>query len=228
MKAFEKEKAIQMRKQGASFSDISTDLGVSKGTLSKWLQDILLTEEEILNIRRVGWEKGQVSRDRYRKAMKEKRERSEAELYKKILERFNEISENSLFIAGLTLYEAEGDKKSRSDISFTNTDPRMLVFFICWAEKFLNIPHDSFRVQLHLYENMNIFGEEEYWLLQLRLKREQLWKTQIRPIGKNSFTYQNSSRHGTCKVYYGSVPKKTELRLSIQAFFDTYSTHMRA
>ena len=70
------------------------------------------------------------------------------------------ISEQSMFIAGLMLYAAEGDKKSKADIAFTNTDPILILFFARWIVRFLGFPKEKLRIQLHLYENMDVKAEE--------------------------------------------------------------------
>ena len=126
------------------------------------------------------------------------------------------------------LYIAEGDKRTRAEIAFANTDTVLVLFFARWLNRFLDVPLDRLRVQLHLYANMDIPLEERYWRQQLRMSHMQFVKTQVRPVRPGSFSYPEPSRHGTAKLYIGGVAKKSELMLSIKAFFDTYSRHMRA
>ncbi len=229
MKAAEHMRAIDLRtRQQLSFGEIRKQVHVSKGTLSKWLEDYPLTEGRILELRRAGWKKGEASRERFRRTMRAKSDARDRKVYERQMKRFVKISKESLFIAGLMLYVAEGDKKTKADIAFTNTDPILVRFFVRWIVRFLELPKDKMRIQLHLYEGMDIQAEEKFWLDQAGLKRNQLWKSQVRALRPNSFSYKNSSRHGTCKLYIGSVPKKTELRLSIKAFFDTYSGSLHA
>jgi hypothetical protein len=125
------------------------------------------------------------------------------------------------------LYIAEGDKKTRAEIAFANTDLVLLSFFSEWLQKFLGIEKSKLRAQLHLYENMDIPKEERYWHEGLGLPATQFVKTQIRPVKPGGFSYREPFRHGTCKLYVGGVAKKSELMLSIKAFFDTYSKHLR-
>jgi len=229
MKAIEREEAVRLRiEEQLSFGEISRRLGVSKGTLSRWLENLPLSEERLLELRRAGWTKGEVKRERFRNAMRIRREKTEHEIYEKQRRRFVRISDQALFVAGLMLYAAEGEKKSKSDISFTNTDYILVSFFADWITQFLELPKGKMRLQLHLYENMDVLGEEKFWLTQLGFKREQLWISQVRPLRPGSFTYRDTARHGTCKLYVGSVPAKAKLMLSIRAFFDKHTGYMRA
>lgn len=43
----DRRKAIELRLQGKSYSEIRKELGLSKGTLSDWLQKYPLTSEQI-------------------------------------------------------------------------------------------------------------------------------------------------------------------------------------
>jgi hypothetical protein len=126
------------------------------------------------------------------------------------------------------LYAAEGYKKSRYDISFTNTDHVLVRFFAEWMEQYLEIRQSELKIQVRIYENMDVTAEETFWLQALGMQRCQLHKTQVMKLRPGSFTYKDTARHGTCRLYKASVTKKMELMLSIEAFFDTYTGHLRA
>ena len=133
------------------------------------------------------------------------------------------MPEQSVFVAGLMLYLAEGDKKNDASISLSNADPEIVRFFMQWLEHFLDIPMKKIKVALHLYEGMNIVSERKFWMKELGTIPSQFYKDQIRPFQKDSFSYHESFRHGSCKIYFHSVHRKMELMLSIRAFLDTYS-----
>ncbi|GEM_PF-248869 len=229
MKSVEREKAIELRlTQKLGYGEIAKQVKVSKSTLSRWLEDLPLSDERMLELRRQTWSRGEVKREKFRQTMRAKRDEREQKIYLTQKKKLSHISDPSLFIAGLMLYAAEGDKKSRAEIAFTNTDSFMVLFFARWLEKFLGIEQSKLRIQLHLYENMDICAEERYWKKQLNMIQTQLCKTQIRPMKAGGFSYREPFRHGTCKLYIGGVLKKAELMLSIRAFFDTYSIRSQA
>ena len=229
MKSAQRELAIELRlTQKLGYGAIARQVKVSKSTLSRWLEDLPLTNERVLELRREAWGRGEASRERFRKTMRAKRDKREHEIYLAQKKKLSRISEQSLFISGLMLYAAEGDKKSRAEIAFSNTDSVMVLFFARWLEKFLGIGQDKLKIQLHLYENMDVNAEESFWKKQLGMTQGQLCKSQVRPLRLGKFSYREPFRHGTCKLYIGGVLKKAELMLSIRAFFDTYNRRLRA
>ena len=223
MKSLERSKAIELRmRYQLGYGDIAKRLKVSKSTLGRWLQDLPLSESRILELRRQAWNRGEVKRERFRATMRKKRESHEKVVYLKQKKELGALSSQTLFVAGLMLYVAEGDKKDRYHIGLANTDPRIIEFFIWWLQKYLKIRRSQVRVQLHLYEQMNIGAEKRFWRKITGIHTRQFYKDQIRPLRPSSFSYAESFRHGTCKIYVQGGKYKTNLMLSIQAFFDTY------
>jgi len=221
MKKELREKAIKLRVEDEfSYSEIKKQLGVSKSTLSYWLRDYPLSEKKIKELRRRGWEKGEASRERYRNTMREKVKRLEEEIYKKELNFFSCLSEESLYVAGLMLYLAEGGKRGRYRISLANTDPKIIVFFRDWLVRFLKVRRGDIKYQLHLYESMDVAKETKFWKNTLCIKKEQLYKSQVRKLNKNSFSYTYSHGHGTCSLYISGRDRKVKIMMAIKAFLD--------
>ena len=156
--------------------------------------------------------------------MRKKRDAHDEGVYRVQKKRLGTLSGQSLFVAGLMLYLAEGGKNNDYATVLANTDPRLIKFFLWWLQKFFKVPKKNIRMQLHLYESMNIREQERFWLKLGGLSKKQLYKTQIRPLKPGSFSYSESFRHGTCQVYVSGRKCKIALTLSIRAFFDTYST----
>ena len=144
----------------------------------------------------------------------------EDETYYKYKQRLANVDDREQFIAGLVLYLAEGDKVTSHRLLIANTDARLIKFFISWMERFLGVERDKIKVMLHLYENMMIEEERDYWKKELGFGNEQFYKVQIRALRKSSFSYQESFRHGTCAIYYGSVEKKREVAMAIKALLE--------
>lgn len=218
-----RQKAIDLRtKEELSYSQIWQKLGVPKSTLSYWLKEFPLSEEKILMLRRQGWQRGETSREIFRMTMRRKRETRLHEEYMQQRKKFLGITDISFFVAGLILYLAEGGKTDYSRIILSNTDPRIIKFFVRWLNEFLQIPKDKMRAWLHLYENMDLQKEKEFWKNELGFKNGQFYKPYVSKLKPASFSYKESYRHGTCSIYFGSVEKKQELTMAIQAFLDIY------
>lgn len=229
MNAKLRQQAIDLRlKHSLSYTAIRRQLGVSKSTLSYWLKEHPLDASRILELRKEGWQKGEASRERFRNTMQAKREAQSQEIYRAQKARLATLSSEAWFTAGLMLYAAEGDKKQTGRIALANTDPKIIRFFIEWIDAFLDIPKSRIKAQLHLYENMDIDKEREFWKNELALTNSHLYKPQIRTLKPGSFTYQGSHRHGTCSIFISGVQKKQELMMGIKALLDqTKENYMR-
>src|SRR3989338_5299758 len=223
MKAKLRQKAIILRIENRlSYSEIQKRLKVPKSTLSYWLQENNLREDEILKLRRQSWLRGEASRERFRNTMSEKREELEKEIYQKYRKQISNLSKASFFVAGLMLYLGEGDKKSKGRVGIANTDTAVIQFFLKWMVDFFGIDNHNIRAELHLYENMDIEEEKLFWENITKLPRKQFYKTQIKKIKEGDFTYQGPQRHGTCSIIFDSVTKKREITMAIKALLDAY------
>ena len=209
MKSVQHDQAIELRRiHKLGYGEIAKRIKVSKSTLSRWLENMPLSDKRVLELRRAAWGRGEAKRERFRQTMRAKRDKREYEIYLTQKKKFTRISEQSMFIAGLMLYAAEGDKKSKSDIAFTNTDSELVLFFLCWTMRFLGFPKEKFRIQLHLHENMDIKAEELFWIRHLGLSKKQLWKSQVYPLRPNSFSYRDTARHGRANSMSGASPRR--------------------
>jgi hypothetical protein len=134
----------------------------------------------------------------------------------------SKISTDAYFVSGLMLYLAEGAKKKEGTIVLANTDPRVIKFFLGWMNKFLDVSSSLVKIQLHLYEDMELEKEKEFWRKTLNLKDSQIYKLSVRKLKQSSFSYSESYRHGTCSLYaFGVVPHR-KLMMAMKAYIDLY------
>jgi transcriptional regulator with XRE-family HTH domain len=229
MKVAEREMAVRLRlEKKLGYGEIAKRVGVSKSTLSRWLEDLPLSDFRIRELRTKAWGKGEAKRERFRQSMRKKRAAREQRVYEAAREELQAPAEQALYIAGLMLYAAEGDKKTRYEIAFANTDYVMVRFFADWLVQFLGVDRARLKIQLHMYENRDVRKEERFWLRALGFKKSQLCKTQVKSVPKGKYSYPEPFRHGSCKLYIGGGQIKERLMLSIKAFFDTYEERTRS
>ena len=206
-----------------SYNAIREELGVAKSTLHEWLEGFPLSRERILELKRAGWKKNEAKIELFRATMRKKRELGKRAIYEEYREELADISRQTFFVAGLMLYLAEGSKTNNGRICIANTDVRIIKFFIKWLKQFFQVEKEKLRVQLHLYETMDIPQEFQFWKNELEFDKKQFYKTQVRKLQKSSFSYNNDSfRHGTCSLNLNSVEKKSRVMMAISAFLDLY------
>jgi hypothetical protein len=192
-----KVKALEMRRNGASYSMIKEQVGVSKSTLSLWLRDMPLTEERIRELR-------DFSETRIERTRETKRRKKEARLEgvrKTVKEKIAKLSEREIFLAGLFLYWGEGGKTKETNVVLSNTDPSMIKFYIKWLE-LLGVPKDRLKIRINLYSDMNIEEEMTYWSEKLHVPLSQFRKPYMKESRRTDITYTQKFTHGTCNVIY--------------------------
>lgn len=131
------------------------------------------------------------------------------------------ISKNSHFIAGLVLYLAEGTKRNLGRITLTNTDPKIIRFFIDWVIKFYKFPREKFKIYLQLYPTMDLENELNFWQNELQLSSSQFYRPFIRQLRPSSFSYQGASRHGTCAAIAFGANMFEDVMMASKAFLDS-------
>lgn len=188
-----------MRKQGMSYSQIKGKLRVSKSTLSEWLKDFPLSKKRIRELR----DDNPIRIERYRNTMRMKKNARLEGVYKKVSKDIGNFSKRDLFLAGLFLYWGEGTKAQNSLVALTNTNPAVLKFFIDWL-KLLGVKNKDLKVKLHLYSDMNIKENLDFWSKELKIPKNQFYKPYIKKTNSKDISYQKGFGKGTCSVIFGS------------------------
>jgi hypothetical protein len=124
MKVLEKNKAIELRRQGRTFSEILKEIPVSKGSLSYWLRDIGLTPGQIA---RIQYKNDAIKQKfiKFNELKKKQAQDNKAAVFNTAINEIDEIFEKELKLIGMALYWAEGYNKDSNwrTASFTNSDP---------------------------------------------------------------------------------------------------------
>ena len=180
-----------LRGLGWSFAEIRSLIPVPKSTLSGWCSTVQLTQEQIEAIRdRTGSQQG-VPRD----TQWRRREEIRAIRMAAALE-VDALQHEPLWLAGTTLYWAEGSKTSNR-LSLANSDPRALRLFICWVRSY--VASDAPLVlKLNLHHDNDETAARAFWESELDLVSPQFYKTFIKPEGTGH--RKNHLSHGVCDV----------------------------
>lgn len=223
MKLKEKLRAIRLRKLGKSYSEIQKRARVSKSTLSLWLRDIKLTP---IQEKRIYVERRQKNAYRLAKANQKVRvERTKkiiAEAKKEALYLFKNI----LFLAGLMLYWAEGDKSDeRAEIKFSNSDPAMIKFMMKWFRDVCKVPEGKFRISLYIHELHCRRDVESYWSKITHIPLNQFHKTFIKPTSLKH--RKNRLYNGTCAIRINNVDLFRRIKGWKLGFLDKMNVRIR-
>lgn len=212
--------AIKLRLRGYTFGQIKRELGVAKSTLSGWLRNLPLSEEQLLLLSKNRAISRDIRIERFRQTAKNKWVNR---LKGKLLEQEKSLlplTTKELFIAGVFLYWGEGDK-GRNVVSVSNTDPRVINFVLYWMTKILKMPREQIYVRLHLYSDMDSKTETNFWSKILNLPKNQFKPPYIKKTTREGITYK-SFGHGTCNLICFSMVLSEKIAMSIKAISDRY------
>lgn len=211
----DREKALILRKQGMSYSQIKKILKVSKSTLSLWLRNYPLSKERIREL-----QKSEAVIERIRNTKRQRREKRLKEIYETQRKTILPLNNRELFVAGLFLYWGEGTKCRRDGLSISNSDPSVIKFFIRWLSKSLDVPKKRMRVGLHLYKDMDINKEMDFWSRTLKIPLSQFIRPYIKKTSSNRINHKGGFGHGTCNVRINSVPLAEKIFMTLKAITD--------
>lgn len=216
MKREEKQKARQLREQGFSLREISKTLGVSKGSVSLWVRDINLTDDQrkklftnqIKSLINFGYDTSIEFREK----------RRQFQLGGEIKAKENDADHKAMCM----LYWAEGSK-SKNQVVFTNSDVYMMQYFIKLFKRYFDLKDQDIKIRIktHIDNGLKLNDIEDYWLKSLELPRECL--------GKSFVDYRKADRNKDFKkrkLYYGVcafIVNRTEIIQHIYGAIQEYA-----
>ncbi len=215
----EKERAIILRRKGASYSQIRKILKVSKSTLSLWLKEYPLSEGRIRELR--DWSAQRI--EHYRETRRRTRDTLLKNIYEEERGKILPLSKRDLLIAGLFLYWGEGSKTKVSETRLTNTDPGMIRAFIRWATEILGVELDYLSARLYLYRDMNVKSEIQFWAQEIGLPISQFRTPSIKKTNRLGLSYKNGFNHGTCHIMLSNAIVSKKVHMGLKVLRDYFS-----
>jgi len=199
----DKRKAIELRIQGKSFSEIRSVIpNLSKSTLSGWLKNVKLTKGQEKRLRKhlkevtynarakTAWTKKQERQERIKKALQEA---------KKELPSF---LNNPLFLIGLSLYWAEGSK-TEEHIQFSNSDPRLIKIMMRWFREICKVSEEKIRIHIYIHKIYRNESCEEFWAKTTGIAVSRFGKTTYKPTPHK--VKKNLDYKGVCRIDINNV-----------------------
>jgi transcriptional regulator with XRE-family HTH domain len=202
----DKNKAILLRKQGKSYNEIVKILGISKSTLSLWLRNIKMP----VDIKRRFWNKARkkwaANIIKFNKERGKIAKQKAQQIQKLALRDVKKISKRELFLVGIALYWAEGFKKSRWAVVFSNSDPLMIRLMMRFFREICRIKENKFRAIVQIHPNVTSQKAINYWSKITKISKKQFQKTYSRltPSSKRKRAF-NVLPYGTLRISISDV-----------------------
>ncbi|MEV7674399.1 MULTISPECIES: helix-turn-helix domain-containing protein [unclassified Streptomyces] len=153
-------RARELRLEGWTYDRIQAELGCSKSSVSLWVRDLpkpepRYTEEERRARMNAGLARLRATQDEERRETKRRAHES-----------VGALSDRELFIAGVTLYWAEGAKdktyRRREVLQFINSDPNVITLYLRWLG-LLGVTPDRLRFRVSIHESADVAEAEKFW-----------------------------------------------------------------
>ncbi len=196
MKTAERELARYLRGQGTSINDILKQVPAAKSSISRWIRDIELSEEQIGRIKL----KHVAARER---TIQTKRKNPQARIeaiYREAEEAYKDFCQDADFLLGLALYIGEGSKKNSGLVAVTNCDSRVIRKSIVFFEK-IGVPREKIRCRVQVHPGLNEGDVRACWLEVTGFHPQQLQKVRRAVSSASQGKTFNRQWYGTCQVY---------------------------
>ena len=199
----QKAKARQMRRNGISIITIAQKLEVSKSSVSKWCNDILLTNRQAEKLR---LNKGiSLTTGQRMGAETNKNKRLNAIKEANILGHriIKKISKRELLLVATALYWSEGSKSDHtSGFVFVNSDPEMVLVMKLFLIDIINIrPCDIVcSIQINRVHERRIQTVLSFWEKLLNLPKDQFRKPYYIDTRAKKLYDNHEDYYGVCRL----------------------------
>lgn len=174
-----REKAIELRMQGMSLTEITKIIPSPRNTIYCWIKDVPLTEEQK---HMIGNKTAEASRANQKLASQKMCEKYAVMRNDKFQEGVDFINQFKVIpsdiCAAVSLYWAEGKKTEKLFIG--NSDSNVILIFKRFLEEHMEIETKRLRVALNFYDNVHTVEQvETYWQNLLKLDASHFYKSQV-------------------------------------------------
>jgi predicted transcriptional regulator len=142
------EKAIVLRREGLSYSDIAKRLKVSRASVCNWVKKVRLTAHEHEQLQKNIAAKIVRGRMMAQMTLRTRKVYKEKVSYEKAEKEFEKLSKDPFFMFGIGLWGFEKAQKNRLAFTYTAQTAESLVLMQKWIQKYLLIPHKSLKIRV--------------------------------------------------------------------------------
>lgn len=168
-KLVEREKAIALRRQGLSYSEIRREVKVAKSSLSLWLRPVglLYWQQQRLSDRKLAAARSgsKKLRDRRVQRVQEAVENGTIEAQEYL------ASKDIHWVIGVILYWAEGSKSKPWNhaelLSFTNMDAGTILIMERWVQQYCGVKPEDITYGLYVHVDADVRSAQRFWIEKL-------------------------------------------------------------
>jgi hypothetical protein len=210
-----RNKTINLRKSGLSYTEIHKLTRVPKSTLSDWLKSYKLTQQQNLRFRKLNLKNLKLASLSHQKHRLKKTDKIISQAQKQI----GNLSNTDLWNIGIILYWAEGSKQKEhapsKGVIFSNSDPLMIKLFLRWLKESVKIKKEQivFEIYIHTTYQKTLPELSSYWSKITGFPIEKFQKVYFKKNKVHSYRKNKGPNYnGVLRI---SVKKSTDLNRQI-------------
>ncbi|MBU2662977.1 helix-turn-helix domain-containing protein [Actinoplanes bogorensis] len=213
-----KERAIELRLEGATVPAIALEVGVSKSTAYQWTKHLPLDQtpeqaaererRRVARMDEVRWEPHRKERDAARAATGE---RLEAWV--------GDLTDRELILTGAVAYWCEGAKekpwgKTSKGLQYINSDPGLILLFLRYVE-LLGVERGKLTYRLSIHETADIPAATRWWADVVGVPVEDFRRATLKKHNPSTVRLNVGDSYRGCLMVY--VPKSSRLYWEVEA-----------
>lgn len=167
----DRNKAIELRRQGHSYKEIQTLVRVSKGLLSMWLSDLKLSPDEEKRLHAKLQERKNRGKLNSKILNHSRRLDRERRIAKEGEQMFKKWKNNPAFLMGVMLFWTQGAQAS-PDFNFMSKDTDMIFIMNAWIQNYLDVGKEHVKVRIFLPEGPQTHGITGFWAKNLGISED--------------------------------------------------------
>ncbi len=197
-----KEKAILLRKDGKSYTEIAKELNVSKTIVSIWLKKYRLSESETIELRNNIKSRIEKGRVKALISIRSKKVYRDMILYDEAKKTFEVNIKEPFFSYGLALYEGHGTKKANY-YNFTHKDVETHLIMLNWVNKYIVINEDKLKFKVFISSGDEAIEKVDFWSNKINIPEENI----VTYVYKRGVVARNKDKkeNGILSVMYNDV-----------------------
>lgn len=175
----DKDRAIQLRREGKSYREIVALTGIPKSTLFEWFHSLGWSVKLKKKLSRTERGNARARMIALTDRMREERMLLYTAYRNEAKNSFERYFRTPVFVAGLMLYWGEGDGKiENGNIRIANSDPMILRFFLGFISVYLSEIRSKVKMQLILYPDLDDIMCRKFWSRNVGVPLDKFIKTQ--------------------------------------------------
>jgi hypothetical protein len=207
-----KAEVRRLRREGYTLKEIKEKFPfLSKSTISNWTKDILLTLDQQKRILEKIL-KGRLRFIKYNKQRHFNAIKKSQRVISKAKKEIGKLTKRDLKLIGTALYWAEGYKKGKDQIEFTNSDPKIIVLMMRFFREILTIREEKFRLSLILHPGLDEKEIKEFWSSLTGIPLSQFNKSYIKAPKSSTRKMHNPLYKGTLRIRISDTEKLHRLK----------------